>query len=112
MRTRRLGSDGPEVSVLGLGCNSFGLRIGPAEIDDLVDAALDVGITFFDTADVYGHSDGERFLGDALKGRRDRVVLDTKWGLTMEGAPQRRRPPSWRKEDVPRGSESYIRWAV
>ncbi|MDX6507569.1 MAG: hypothetical protein QOG06_2213, partial [Gaiellaceae bacterium] len=51
MRKRRMGTHGPEVSVLGLGCNSFGLRIGYAETRDIVEAALEVGITFFDTAD-------------------------------------------------------------
>jgi aryl-alcohol dehydrogenase-like predicted oxidoreductase len=113
VRTRLLGANGPEVSVLGLGCNSFGLRIGPGETRAIVDVALESGITFFDTADVYGHTESESFLGEALEGRRDRVVLATKWGLTMEGAPQRRRsPPDWRKRDVPRGSAKYIRWAL
>jgi len=110
MLTRRLGTDGPEVSVLGLGCNSFGLRTGRAETHDIVAAALDTGITFFDTADIYGKTESETFLGEALAGRRDDVVLATKWGLTMDGAPQRR--AGLRKREAPRGSAEYIRWAL
>jgi aryl-alcohol dehydrogenase-like predicted oxidoreductase len=112
MRTRRLGEIGPEVSVLGLGCNSFGLRIGLAETRDIVDAALEVGITFFDTADLYGRTDSERYLGQALGSRRDDVVIATKWGwTTLEGAPQRR-SLGFGKKETPRGSEPYIRWAL
>jgi aryl-alcohol dehydrogenase-like predicted oxidoreductase len=112
MRTRRLGVAGPEVSVLGLGCNSFGLRIGLAEARDIVAAALDVGVTFFDTADLYGRTDSERYLGEALGSRREEVVIATKWGWTkLEGAPQRR-TLGVVKRDAPRGSEPYIRWAL
>jgi aryl-alcohol dehydrogenase-like predicted oxidoreductase len=112
MRTRRLGASGPEVSVLGLGCNSFGLRIGLAETRDIVDAALECGITFFDTADLYGRTDSERYLGKALGARRDEVVIATKWGwTTLEGAPQRR-SLGLVKRDAPRGSEPYVRWAL
>jgi aryl-alcohol dehydrogenase-like predicted oxidoreductase len=113
IRRRRLGAEGPEVSVLGLGCNSVGLRIGVGETRAIVDAALESGINFLDTADVYGHSESETYLGEVLRGRRDDVVLATKWGLTMEGAPQRHslfKAP--RKRDVPRGSEKYVRWAL
>jgi aryl-alcohol dehydrogenase-like predicted oxidoreductase len=112
MRKRRMGTHGPEVSVLGLGCNSFGLRIGYAETRDIVEAALEVGITFFDTADLYGRTDSERYLGDALGDRREDVVVATKWGwTTLEGAPQRRRL-GLAKRDVPRGSGEYVRWAL
>lgn len=112
MRTRRLGENGPEVSVLGLGCNSFGLRIGLAETRDIVDTALECGITFFDTADLYGRTDSERYLGKALGSRRDDVIIATKWGwTTLEGAPQRR-SLGLVKREAPRGSEPYIRWAV
>lgn len=112
MRTRRLGAGGPEVSVLGLGCNNFGLRIGLPETRDVVSAALDLGITFFDTADLYGRTDSERFLGQALGKRRDSVVIATKWGWsTLEGAPEQRSRGLF-KRDAPRGSEAYIRWAL
>ena len=112
MRTRPLGDGGPEVSVLGVGCNSFGLRIGLAETRDIVDAALELGVNFFDTADLYGRTDSERYLGQALGSRRGEVLIATKWGwTTMEGAPQRR-SLGVLKRDAPRGSEPYVRWAL
>jgi aryl-alcohol dehydrogenase-like predicted oxidoreductase len=82
--TRRLGSSDLEVSVVGLGCNNFGRRIGLEETRAVVDAALDAGINFLDTADVYGSS--EDLLGEVLSGRRDQVVLATKFGLDQSRA--------------------------
>ena len=70
---------------MGLGCNNFGFRVDVEGTRAVVDAALDSGVTLFDTADTYGHGDSERFLGEALQGRRDRVVLATKFGGRMEG---------------------------
>jgi len=81
MRTRTLGT--LHVSVVGLGCNNFGRRLDEAATKSVVDAALDAGINFFDTADVYGGSDSEVFLGRVLAGRRDRVLLATKFGMPM-----------------------------
>ncbi|MDH4112534.1 MAG: aldo/keto reductase [Actinomycetota bacterium] len=78
MRTRSIGS--LAVSVIGLGCNNFGWRIDQAHTREVVDAAIDAGITLFDTADIYGDTQAETFLGRALEGRRDRVVLATKFG--------------------------------
>jgi aryl-alcohol dehydrogenase-like predicted oxidoreductase len=76
-----LGSSGLRVSRVGLGCNNFGGRIDRAATEAVVEAALDAGVTFFDTAEVYGSGgDSERFLGEILEGRRDRVVLATKFG--------------------------------
>jgi aryl-alcohol dehydrogenase-like predicted oxidoreductase len=82
-----------EVSRVGLGCNSFGGRLDLARTRPVVEAALDAGITFFDTADIYGnrsgaavygnHGGSERVLGELLAGRRDRVVLATKFGGDM-----------------------------
>src|SRR6266702_2641794 len=84
MRMRRLGKDGPEVSVVGLGCNNFGGRVDLEGTRAVVDAALDAGITLLDTADVYGNRGGsEELLGEVLQGRRDRVVLATKFGSDM-----------------------------
>jgi aryl-alcohol dehydrogenase-like predicted oxidoreductase len=83
MRYRRLGSSGISVSVVGLGCNNFGRRVDEAGTLAVVDAALDAGITFFDTADIYGKGASETFLGRALAGRRERVVLATKFGISM-----------------------------
>jgi aryl-alcohol dehydrogenase-like predicted oxidoreductase len=71
---------------VGLGCNNFGRRLDERGTRAVVDAALDAGVTLFDTADVYGNlGDSERFLGAALHGRRDGVVLATKFGGRMEG---------------------------
>jgi aryl-alcohol dehydrogenase-like predicted oxidoreductase len=78
METRRIGQ--LEVSVIGLGCNNFGMRIGQRPPPRVVAAALDAGITYFDTADVYGQTRSEEFLGAALAGRRDEVVVATKFG--------------------------------
>jgi aryl-alcohol dehydrogenase-like predicted oxidoreductase len=75
-----LGERGPQVSRVGLGCNNFGRRIAFERTRQVVDAAIETGVTFFDTADVYGDGDSERFLGELLRGRRDRVVLATKFG--------------------------------
>jgi aryl-alcohol dehydrogenase-like predicted oxidoreductase len=101
MRVRRLGDEGPEVSVVGLGCNNFGGRVDLDGTRAVVDAALDVGVTLFDTADIYGNKGGsESFLGEVLEGRRDRVVLATKFGGDMGDGTEAR------------GSRDYIHKAV
>src|SRR5438552_8297121 len=81
MQTRKIGS--LEVSVVGLGCNNFGWRIDAAATARVVDAALDAGINFLDTADIYGSGASEQFLGDALKDRWDRVVIASKFGMKI-----------------------------
>ncbi len=83
MDTRTIGS--LQVSVVGLGCNNFGMRIGRKETEDVVGAALDAGITLFDTADIYGGTKSEPYLGAALGARRDEIVLATKFGVPYEG---------------------------
>src|SRR4051812_1662677 len=87
MSYRRLGDSGLVVSVVGIGCNNFGRKLDADATRAVVDAALDAGITLFDTADIYGHPHGssEELLGAALKGRRDEVVVATKFGMDMEG---------------------------
>ncbi|ROT34419.1 aldo/keto reductase [Micromonospora sp. HM5-17] len=87
MTYRRLGDSGLVVSVVGVGCNNFGRKLDAAGTRAVVDAALDVGINFFDTADIYGEPKGrsEEFLGAALRGRRDDVVVATKFGMDMGG---------------------------
>src|ERR1700742_5061812 len=81
MRYRTLGDSGLLVSVVGLGCNNFGGRLDDARTRAVVDAAIDQGIPLLDTADMYGRDGGsELALGAALKGRRDQVVLATKFG--------------------------------
>jgi aryl-alcohol dehydrogenase-like predicted oxidoreductase len=88
MRYRRLGRSGLAVSVLGIGCNNFGGRIDAARSAEVVGAALDHGVTLFDTADVYGASPGasEEALGAALGKRRDEAVIATKFGMDTRGA--------------------------
>jgi aryl-alcohol dehydrogenase-like predicted oxidoreductase len=82
MDTRRIGS--LEVSVVGLGCNNFGRRLDSDATSAVVDVALDVGITFFDTADVYGGTKSEEYLGHALGRRREDVVIATKFGSAVD----------------------------
>src|SRR5688572_749595 len=81
MEYRRIGS--LNVSVVGLGCNNFGWRTDAAGTRAVVDAALDAGVNFFDTADVYGAGQSEEFLGAALKGRREKAIIATKFGIKM-----------------------------
>ena len=82
MRYRRLGRSGLVVSVVGIGTNDFGRKLDQDGVNDVVDAAIDSGITLFDTADTYGEPHGlsEELLGTALKGRRDDVIIATKVG--------------------------------
>lgn len=102
MRYRRLGDSGLAVSVVGLGCNNFGRRIDLEATRAVVEAAMDAGITLFDTADSYGES--ETFLGEVLSGRRDEVVLATKFGSDLGGA--------LGADFGARGSRRYVRRAV
>ena len=101
MRTRSLGAEGPEVSVVGLGTNNFGGRIDFAASKAVLDEAIEQGITLLDTADIYSQGTSEEFIGRALEGRRDAVLVATKFGKPMNDNPSERR-----------GSRDYIRWAV
>jgi aryl-alcohol dehydrogenase-like predicted oxidoreductase len=92
MDQRHLGRTGPAVSAIGLGCWSMSGTYGvsdDAEALRAFDRALGLGITFIDTADTYGHGHNEEFVGRALRGRRDRVVLATKFGRTFGTAGSR-----------------------
>jgi aryl-alcohol dehydrogenase-like predicted oxidoreductase len=101
MRTRKLGLSDLDVPVVGLGCNNFGGRIDEAASRAVIDAALEAGVTFFDTADVYGNRGGsEEIIGRTLEGRRDQVVLATKFGHDLGDGETRR------------GSREYIRKAI
>jgi aryl-alcohol dehydrogenase-like predicted oxidoreductase len=82
MDTRRIGS--LVVSIVGLGCNNFGRRLDSSATSAVVEAALDAGINFFDTADVYGGTKSEEYLGHALGRRRDEVVVATKFGNAVD----------------------------
>src|ERR1700733_2140995 len=89
MDYRRLGDSGLKVSEIGLGCNNFGMRIDQAGTDAVIDAAIEHGVTFFDTADVYGgRGKSEEMMGHALKGKRHRVILATKFANPMGGPGQ------------------------
>lgn len=90
MKVRRLGNSGLKVSVVGLGCNNFGMRIDAAETQKVVDTAIDAGITLFDTADIYGGTKSEEFLGKALGKRRHDIVLATKFGMPVGQDPRKR----------------------
>jgi aryl-alcohol dehydrogenase-like predicted oxidoreductase len=85
MENRKIGS--LQVSVVGLGTNNFGRRMDEPAAKAVVDACLDVGITHFDTADVYGMGESEEFLGRALGRRRDEAVIATKFGSRAGGSP-------------------------
>lgn len=102
LETRRIGS--LEVSVVGLGCNNFGWRIDYDATAAVVDAALDAGITFFDTADIYGGTRSEEFIGRALGTRRDEVVIATKFGMAVDDQRRGARP-----EYVKQAAEDSLR---
>ncbi|MEO7753628.1 MAG: aldo/keto reductase [Terracoccus sp.] len=104
MTYRQLGDSGLTVSAVGLGCNNFGRRVDQEGTTAVVRAALDHGITLFDTADIYGQGESEELLGRALGAERENVVLATKFGMDMQGA----NGPDWGV----RGSRRYIRKAV
>jgi aryl-alcohol dehydrogenase-like predicted oxidoreductase len=106
MRYRALGNSGLVVSVVGLGCNNFGRRLDVERTRVVVDAALDEGVTLFDTADIYGGAGrSEEILGEVLTGRRDQVVLATKFG--SQPADMGYGPAAGAK-----GGRAYIRRAV
>jgi aryl-alcohol dehydrogenase-like predicted oxidoreductase len=87
---RRIGA--LRVSLTGLGCNNFGWRIDAAQTARVVDAALDSGINFFDTADIYDKGHSEEFLGRALGGRRSDAIIATKFGMKFDDARQGAKP--------------------
>lgn len=101
MELRRLGDSGLQVSAVGLGCNNFGMRIGQEGATAVVAAALDAGVNFFDTADMYGGGQSEAMLGQALKGKRGEVVLATKFAA-----------PMGERRDQRGGSRRYVVQAV
>lgn len=115
--TRQLGRSGIQVSAMGLGCwaiggpftNMEGVPVGWGDVDDnesirAIHRALDLGVNFFDTADVYGAGHSEETLGKALTGRRDKVVIATKFGNVFDSETRQ-----WTGED---GSPEYVREAL
>ena len=105
MRYRPLGHSGLLVSVAGLGCNNFGRRLDTEATRSVIDAAIDAGITLLDTADMYGTGRSEEILGEVLAGRRDQVVLATKFGHS--GVDMGYGPAAGAK-----GGRAYIRRAI
>jgi aryl-alcohol dehydrogenase-like predicted oxidoreductase len=102
MLQRNFGATNLQVSAVGLGCNNFGIRLDREATRRVVHAALDAGVTLFDTADIYGdRGDSERLLGAALGSRRKDIVLVTKFGLPMDGSGRRQG-----------GSRRYVRQAA
>jgi aryl-alcohol dehydrogenase-like predicted oxidoreductase len=88
---RNLGDSGLKISLAGLGCNNFGMRCDGEQTRAVVHRALDEGVTFFDTADIYGNRGGsEELLGKALGKRRREVVVATKFGMPMGAGPYER----------------------
>ena len=87
MEQRRLGTSGFTVPLLGLGTNNFGGRSDEAASLKVIDASIDIGANFFDTANIYTGTKSETIIGKALKGRRDKVILTTKFGMSMGSGP-------------------------
>jgi aryl-alcohol dehydrogenase-like predicted oxidoreductase len=102
MEQQRLGGSDLVVSRVGLGCNNFGRRLDLERSRAVIEAAIAAGITFLDTADIYGTGESERFIGETLAGRSDDAVVATKFGNDMHGL----------NGDAPGGSREYARRAV
>jgi aryl-alcohol dehydrogenase-like predicted oxidoreductase len=102
MEHRRIGS--LEVSVIGLGCNNFGWRLDAEATARVVHAAIDAGITFFDTAELYGEGQSEEFLGRAIRGQRENLIIASKFGYKT-APPDRRGQP----KNVHRAADASLR---
>ena len=100
METRSLGPNGPQVSLVGLGCNNFSWRLDRDATRKVIDKAIDLGITHFDTADIYGKTRSEQLIGELLGARRNQIVLATKFGKASDAVPG------------VRGTLAYIRNAI
>ena len=98
MEFRSFGKSGLFVSLAGMGCNTLGWWVGEAQGTRVVHAAVDAGVTLFDTADMYDDGTSERILGKALVGRRSEVTIVSKFGLKTASD----------QRDIPRGSRDYI----
>ncbi len=110
MQYRQLGQSGLAVSVVGLGGNNFGARMDVDKTRAVIDAAIEVGVNFIDTAEAYGNGASEKVLGEVLKGRREQVVLATKFGLMYR--PGMGPAPTGPAAIDARGSRKNVRRAV
>jgi aryl-alcohol dehydrogenase-like predicted oxidoreductase len=115
MKTRKLGKHGPEVSAIGLGCMGMSFSLGPpkdvSEMTVLLRQAVERGVTFFDTAEVYGPFTNEDLLGEALKPVRDRIVLATKFGFDLSPGRDPRHSPGMnsRPEHIKQAVEGSLK---
>ena len=112
MQTRRLGRNGPEVSALGLGCMGMSDFYGShddAASEALIKSALDRGVNFLDTADMYGPYTNEQLLGRAIKGRRAQVFIATKFGIQRDPADPARRGFNGRPEYVSSACDASLK---
>ena len=119
--TRRIGRLGPEVSAIGMGCWAIGgpfwagtQPLGWGEVDDkesiaAIHRALELGVTFFDTANIYGCGHSERVLGQALKEVRDRVVIATKFGNTFDEASRQKTGQDASPEGIRNACDASLR---
>jgi aryl-alcohol dehydrogenase-like predicted oxidoreductase len=113
MKTRRLGTSGLEVSAIGLGCMGMTANYGPAEdrqqMIAVIRAAVDRGVTFFDTAEAYGPFANEELVGDALGPVRDQVVIATKFGFDIDAQTRERKGLTSRPDHIRQVTESSLR---
>jgi aryl-alcohol dehydrogenase-like predicted oxidoreductase len=112
MIKRKLGSQGLEVSAIGLGCMGMSQSYGPADEKEslaTIDRALELGCTFLDTAEVYGPLKNEELLGRALKGRRDKVTIATKFGFVIKDGKQMGTERTSKPEDIRAAVEGSLR---
>ncbi|HEX2082963.1 MAG TPA: aldo/keto reductase [Xanthomonadaceae bacterium] len=112
MKTRTLGRKGPTVSAIGLGCMGMSFAYGGADGDEslaTLEHALELGVNFLDTADIYGPYTNEELLGGFLQGRRERVFLATKFGIQLDPSDPQARGVDGRPEYVARACEASLR---
>ena len=119
MQKRKLGKSGLEVSAIGLGCMGMSFGFGPAkdkqEMIPVIRAAVERGVTFFDTAEVYGPFTNEELVGEALAPFRSQVVIATKFGLETQSGGRKRVECAWiagpsTSRRLPRARSSASRW--